>query len=114
MEGLDMPWFLLSLAIVAEVVATSFLRASEGFSRLTPSLVVIIGYAAAFYLLSLTLKSISVGVAYAIWSGAGIVLVAGIGWFAFGQKLDVPAVLGMGMIIAGVIVINVFSTTVAN
>jgi small multidrug resistance pump len=100
---------LLFLAIVAEVVATSFLKASEGFSRLLPSVIVVIGYAAAFFFLSLTLKSLSVGVAYAIWSGVGIVLIAAIGWLAFGQRLDVPAMLGMAMIIAGVVVINVFS-----
>lgn len=109
-----MPWLFLFLAILAEVVATSFLKASEGFSRLAPSIVVVIGYAAAFYLLSLTLRTLSIGVAYAIWSGVGIVLVAAIGWFAFGQKLDLPALLGMAMIIAGVVVINVFSTTVSS
>lgn len=104
-----MPWLLLFLAIVAEVVATSFLKASEGFTRLLPSVIVVTGYAAAFFFLSLTLKSLSVGVAYAIWSGVGIVLIAAIGWLAFGQKLDMPALLGMAMIIAGVVVINVFS-----
>lgn len=107
-----MTWVFLSLAIFAEVIATSFLKSSEGFSRLGPSIVVVLGYAAAFYLLSLTLKSIPVGVAYAVWSGVGIVLVAAIGWFVFGQRLDLPALLGMAMIIAGVIVINVFSSTV--
>src|SRR5690625_7490136 len=107
-----MPWIYLALAIVAEVIATSFLKTSAGFSRLAPSLVVIIGYGAAFYLLSLTLATIPVGVAYAIWSGVGIVLIAAIGWFAVVQHLDVAAVLGMGLIIAGVIVLNAFSNTV--
>jgi len=111
-QSAPMPWIYLALAIVAEVIATSFLKASAGFSRLAPSLVVIIGYGAAFYLLSLTLATIPVGVAYAIWSGVGIVLIAAIGWFAFGQHLDVAAVLGMGLIIAGVIVLNAFSNTV--
>lgn len=108
-----MPWLILGLAIVAEVIGTSFLKASDGFSRLVPSLIVIAGYGAAFFLLSLTLKSIPVGVAYAVWSGAGIALIAVIGWFAFDQRLDAPALFGMALIIAGVIVINVFSKSPA-
>lgn len=99
----------LAIAIVAEVIATSALKASEGFSKLGPSLVTAAGYAIAFYCLSVTVKSVPLGVAYAIWSGAGIVLITGIAWVAFGQKLDAAALAGMGLIVAGVLVINVFS-----
>lgn len=104
-----MNWIFLALAIVAEVVATSSLKASEGFSRLVPSLVVILGYGVAFYLLALALRTIPIGTAYAIWAGLGIVLVAAVGWLVFGQKLDGWAMLGMGLIVAGVLVINVLS-----
>lgn len=104
-----MNYLYLAIAIVAEVIATSALKASEGFTRLWPSLIVGIGYFVAFYFLSLTLRTITVGVAYAIWSGVGIVLVAIIGWLVLGQKLDAPAIGGMGLIIAGVVVINLFS-----
>ena len=106
-------WLFLSIAIVSEVIATSALKASEGFTRLWPSLIVITGYALAFYFLSLTLKAIPVGVAYAVWAGAGIALIALIGWLLFGQALDAPSVIGMGLIVAGVVVINVFSKTLA-
>jgi small multidrug resistance pump len=102
---------ILGAAIVSEVIATSALNASDGFTRLWPSVVTAIGYLISFYLLSLALKTISVGVAYAIWSGLGIVLIACIGWAVFGQKLDLPALLGMALIIAGVAVINLFSKT---
>lgn len=102
-------WLLLSLAIIAEVIGTSFLKSSEGFTKLWPSLVVVIGYGLAFYFLSLTLKNIPVGVAYAVWAGAGIVLIATAGWVFLGQKLNVPTMLGMGLIVAGVVVVNVFS-----
>ncbi|MBM6550867.1 DMT family transporter [Marinomonas ostreistagni] len=102
-------WIILFVAIVSEVIATSALKASDGFSKLGPSILVVVGYALAFYFLSLTLKVMSVGVAYAIWAGLGIVLTAIIGWFLFGQKLDVAALLGMGLILLGVIVINLFS-----
>jgi small multidrug resistance pump len=104
-------WVFLVLAIVAEVAGTSALRASEGFTRLVPSVVVVVGYIASFYFLSLTLKSIPVGVAYAVWSGVGIVLISLVGYFLFGQRLDAPAAAGMGLIALGVIVINVFSRT---
>ena len=100
---------ILGAAIVSEVIATSALKASDGFTRLWPSVVTAIGYLISFYLLSLALKAMSVGVAYAIWSGLGIVLIACIGWAVFGQKLDLPALLGMALIIAGVAVINLFS-----
>jgi len=102
-------WLFLAIAIVSETIATSALKSSEGFTRLWPSVLVVLGYALAFYFLSLTLKVIPVGIAYAVWSGVGIVLITAVGWFMFGQKLDMPALLGMALIIAGVIVMNVFS-----
>ncbi|MGE4371096.1 MAG: multidrug efflux SMR transporter [Burkholderiaceae bacterium] len=102
-------WVLLSFAIVAEVIATSALKMSDGFTRLGPSSVVVIGYGIAFVLLSFTLRTLPVGVAYAVWSGIGIALIALVGVFLFDQKLDTPALIGMGLIIAGVIVLNVFS-----
>ena len=102
-------WLFLMLAIGFEVFATSNLKLSEGFSKLTPSLFVVIGYAAAFYFLSLTLKTIPIGIAYAIWSGLGIVILSGVAWFAFGQKLDFWGMVGMALIVAGVIVINTLS-----
>lgn len=108
-----MNWIYLTIAICAEVIATSALKASEGFTRLAPSAVVVAGYAAAFYFLSLTLRAIPVGVAYAVWSGMGIVLISIIGALFFRQSLDVPAILGMALIVLGVVVIQVFSKTVA-
>lgn len=106
-----MSWFYLAVAIVAEIIATSLLKSSEGFTRLWPSLVVIVGYGCAFFFLSLTLRTIPVGVAYAIWSGAGIVLVTLIAWLIFGQTISLPDVVGIGLIIAGVIVLRLFSET---
>jgi small multidrug resistance pump len=103
----------LVIAILAEVIATSFLKASHGFTRLAPALVTIAGYAVAFFFLSLTLATLSTGIAYAIWSGVGIVLISLIGWVAFGQSLDLPAMLGIALIIAGVLVIHLFSKSVA-
>ena len=107
-------WGYLAIAIVSEVLATSALKASEGFTRPWPSLIVVVGYLVAFYCLSLTLRSLPVGVVYAIWSGLGIVLVSLIAWLLFGQKLDLPAIIGMGLIIAGVLVMNLFSRAVAH
>ncbi|KAB8305198.1 MULTISPECIES: SMR family transporter [Rahnella] len=107
-------YLLLGLAIIAEVIATSSLKSSEGFTRLWPSVVTLLGYTIAIFLLSLTLKTLPTGIAYAIWSGVGIVLVSAIGWFGYGQKLDTPAMIGLGLIIAGVIVVNVFSKSVAH
>ncbi len=105
-------WVILSAAIVAEVIATSALKASEGFSRPWPSVIVVLGYAAAFFLLSLTLRTIPVGVAYAIWSGAGVALITLLSWLLFGQTLDLGAVVGIVLIVAGVVVLNLFSSTV--
>jgi small multidrug resistance pump len=104
-------WIYLGVAIVSEVIGTSALNASAGFSRLWPSLIVVAGYAVAFYCLSLALKSIPVGIAYAIWSGVGVALIALVGWAIFGQALDAPAIIGIALIVAGVIVLNVFSRT---
>lgn len=107
-------WIFLSIAIVSEVIATSALKESAGFTRLWPSVVVVAGYAIAFYLLSLILETIPVGVAYAIWSGAGIALIALVAWVFFGQSLDVPAIIGLLLIIAGVVVLNLCSKTVSH
>lgn len=107
-------YLFLLLAIVFETIATSSLKASEQFTKLIPSLITVIGYIAAFYLLSLTLRSIPVGIAYAIWSGIGIVLVTIAGIVLFKQIPDLPAIIGLLLIIAGVIVINVFSKTTAH
>ena len=105
------PYAALGLAIVAEVIATSALKASAGFTRLWPSVIVVLGYSAAFYGLSLTLQSLSVGVAYAIWSGLGIVLITLAAWWLYGQTIDTAGLVGMGLILAGVVVLNVFSTS---
>lgn len=101
-----MSYLYLAIAIVAEVAATSALKATQGFTRPLPSLLVVIGYGVAFYCLALTLKDIPVGISYAIWSAAGIVLVAGLGWLFYGQALDRPALIGLGLIVAGVVVVN--------
>ena len=102
-------YLYLSVAIAAEVIATSALRAAEGFTVLWPSLIAVVGYVVAFYFLSLTLKTMPVGVAYAIWSGVGIVVVSIVALVLYKQVLDLPALLGMGLIMAGVVVINLFS-----
>ncbi len=102
-------YFLLLLAIVFEVIATNFLKQSDQFTRWLPAVVTVIGYAASFYLLSMVLRSIPMGIAYAIWSGVGIVLVALTGWLIHKQALDLPALIGIAMIIGGVLVINLFS-----
>lgn len=104
-------YLILGAAICSEVIATLSLKASEGFTRLVPSLAVVIGYALAFYFLSLTLKVIPVGIAYAVWSGIGVTLVALIGWLVFGQKLDLAAIIGICLIMAGVMVLNLLSNT---
>ncbi|MDJ0278627.1 SMR family transporter [Sphingomonas sp. 2R-10] len=104
----------LAIAIVAEVIATSTMRATQGFTKLVPSIVTVAGYAVAFYCLSLALRTMPTGVAYAIWSGVGIVLVASIAWGFQGQRLDLPAMLGMALILAGVVVMNLFSNSVSH
>ncbi len=109
-----MDYLYLCLAIIAEVIATSALKTSEEFSKFIPSIVVVAGYGAAFYFLSLVLKSIPIGIAYAIWAGMGIVLIAIIGAVFFKQIPDFPAIIGMGLIVSGVAVINIFSKTVGH
>ncbi|MBV7297086.1 DMT family transporter [Enterovibrio paralichthyis] len=106
-----MGYVYLTIAIIAEVIATGALKSSDGFTNLVPSIVVVIGYAVAFYFLSLVLKSIPIGVAYAIWAGLGMVLISIVGLVVFKQKLDIAAVVGVLLIISGVVVIQVFSTT---
>lgn len=104
-------WLYLTLAILSEVTATSFLKSSDSFTKLWPSVIVVVGYCLAFYFLSLTLDTIPIGVAYAIWSGVGIASLAVISVLFFDQKIDTAAVFGMGLIIAGVVVLRVFSET---
>ncbi len=104
-------WLILFIAIIAEVIATSALKSSEGFTKPIASIVVVLGYMIAFYCLSLTLKTIPVGIAYAIWSGVGIVLVTTIAWIVFDQKLDVWGIVGIALIMSGVLVLNLLSKT---
>ena len=104
-----MHWLYLSIAILAEVIATSSLKAAEGFTRLIPSLIVVFGYGTAFYFLSLTLRTMQVGTAYAIWSGVGTVIISIVAWLLYNQKLDAPSILGMALIISGVIIIKFLS-----
>lgn len=108
------PYVPLGIAIALEVVGTSLLQRSEQFTRLAPTLGMAVCYLASFYLLSVSLKVLPLGVAYAIWSACGVALVAMIGLVVFGQRLDLPAVLGLALIVAGVVVINVFSRTVGH
>lgn len=102
-------WIFLTLAIISEVIGTSFLKSTEGFTKLLPSIIVLVGYCAAFYFLSLTLDSIPIGMAYAIWSGVGIAAITVVSVVFFEQKLDFAAVVGMGLIIAGVVVLRLYS-----
>jgi small multidrug resistance pump len=104
-------YIFLIFAILTETIGTTALKASDGFTRFWPSVILVVAYAASFYLLALTLRTMPVGVAYAIWSGLGIVIIAVIGWFVFRQSLDLPAVIGMSMIIAGIVVMQMFSNT---
>ncbi|WP_188850333.1 SMR family transporter [Aureimonas glaciei] len=107
-------YLILAAAITAEVVATTALARSESFTRVGPSLVAILGYAVAFWLLSFPLRSMPTGVVYAVWSGLGIVLITLVAWLWSKQPLDLPAIVGLGLIMAGVIVVNVFSRTVGH
>lgn len=104
-----MHWINLAIAIVSEVIATSALKATDGFTRWIPSLIVAAGYASAFYFLTLTLRVIPLGIAYAVWSGVGIVLVALVGWAVYRQSLDLPSIVGIAFIITGVAILNLFS-----
>ncbi|MDI3510547.1 SMR family transporter [Hydrogenophaga sp.] len=103
------PWLTLAIAIVAEVIGTTALKASDGFTRLWPSAVVVVGYGVSFYCLSLVLRSIPVGITYAVWSGLGIVLISLVAFAVYGQRIDLAGLIGMGLIIAGVLVLNLFS-----
>lgn len=108
---LTQAYVYLGVAIVSEVIATTALKASDGFTQWVPGVITVVGYGIAFYCLALTLRVIPTGVAYAIWSGVGIVLISLAGWVLLRQSLDLPAIIGMGLIVAGVVVINVFSAT---
>jgi small multidrug resistance pump len=107
-----MQWLYLAIAIVSEVVATSALKASDGFSQLIPLLVVIVGYGLSFYFLALTLRTMPIGVAYAVWSGAGVVLLSLIGWTVYRQRLGVLEIIGIAFIVLGVLILNLFSRPV--
>ncbi|MDO9402916.1 MAG: SMR family transporter [Polaromonas sp.] len=107
-------YIALGIAIVCEVIATTALKSSESFTRLLPSAIAIVGYAAALYLLTIAMKTIPTGVTYAIWSGLGIVLISVAAFFIHQQKIDLAGLLGMGLIIAGVLVLNLFSKTSAH
>ncbi|PZR14045.1 MAG: QacE family quaternary ammonium compound efflux SMR transporter [Archangium gephyra] len=109
-----MRYLFLGIAIVSEVIATTFLKQSDGFSKLVPSVITVAGYATAFFFLSLTLKELPTGLVYAVWSGVGIVLISAVAWLVHGQKLDAPALVGMALIIAGVVLMNFFSKTSAH
>ncbi|KAF1004975.1 MAG: Multidrug transporter EmrE [Luteibacter sp.] len=109
-----MPYLYLAIAIVAEVIATSALKASDSFSRPLPTVLVVVGYGVAFWFLSLCLRSIPTGIAYAIWSGVGIVLISAVSWVWYRQALDLAALIGLGLIVAGVVVVNVFSKSVSH
>ena len=104
-----MHWLFLGLAVLFETIGTTALQASQQFTRAGPSAVVVVGYAISFYLLSITLKFMPVGVVYAMWSGLGICFIAMIGWLLFGQRLDPAAILGISLILAGILIINLFS-----
>lgn len=109
-----MAYFYLAIAIVSEVVGTAALKATEEFTRLIPSLIVVVSYASAFFFLNLTLRTIPVGIAYAVWAGCGIVLICVVSWVLYKQALDAPAVLGIGLIAAGVVIINAFSGSISH
>lgn len=106
-----MPYFILMLAVLAETIGTTALQASQQFSRPLPSVIVVVAYGAAFYLLAIALRTFPVGVAYAMWSGMGIVFIAVIGFAVFGQRLDMAAIIGIALIMSGIVVINLFSGT---
>ena len=107
-------WVYLGLAIFSEVVATASLKSTEGFTRFVPSIVVLIGYCSAFYFLSLTLDTIPIGVAYAVWSGVGVATITVVSYVLYGQKIDTTGIVGIGLIIAGVVVLRLFSESTAD
>ena len=107
-------WLILLVAILSETIATTALKASEGFTALIPSVLVVVGYCLSFYFLSLTLRSIPVGIAYAVWSGVGVALVTLFGFLVYNQKLDLPALLGILLIMSGVVVMFSFSDSMSH
>ena len=107
-------WLLLGLAITSEVIGTTFLKSSEGLTRLVPSVIVVASYVISFYLLSLVLKTMPIGIAYAIWAGVGVAAITLVGWWFFDNPLDGAAILGIVLIVAGVVVINSFSASVSS
>ncbi|MCL1992977.1 MAG: multidrug efflux SMR transporter [Spirochaetes bacterium] len=109
-----MNWLFLAIAIISESIATNSLKASIGFTRLVPSIIAIAGYISVLFFLSLSLRSIPVGVAYAIWSGVGIILIALVSWIYHKQILDTPAIIGIGFIIVGIVIMNVFSKNISH
>lgn len=109
-----MAYLYLVIAIVAEVIGTTALKQSDGFTRPVASVVTVFAYGVTFFFLSLTLRTMSTGVAYAIWSGVGLVLIAAVAWLFHGQKLDMAALVGMALIVAGVAVLNLFSTSISS
>lgn len=109
-----MAWIYLSIAILAEVIGTVALRYAAGFSKPLPVLIVVLGYGVAFFMLSKVVQLLPLAITYAIWAGVGIALISAIGWLALGQKLDLPALLGIGFIITGVVVINLFSKSISH
>ncbi|MBO6538632.1 MAG: multidrug efflux SMR transporter [Rhizobiaceae bacterium] len=109
-----MNYLYLGIAILFEVVATTALKQTDGFTRLVPSLLAVTGYAFAFYFLSLPMRTLPVGIIYALWSGIGMVFIAGIGWVLFHQSLDLAAIVGIALIISGVVVLNLFSKTLVH
>lgn len=109
-----MIYFILALSIVCEVVATTSLKASDGFTRLVPSAITVVFYSTAFYLLAIPMKQIPTGILYAIWSGAGVVLISLIGWLLQGQKIDLPGIIGIAFIVTGVLIINILSKSIAH
>jgi multidrug transporter EmrE-like cation transporter len=114
-RGVSMPAYaLLALAIISEVIGTTAMKASEGFTKLGPAIVVVLGFGVAFYCLSVVLDTIPVGTAYAVWAGGGIVLTAIASWIVFGQRPDAAGFVGMGLIVAGVLVLNLLSKTSAH
>ncbi len=113
-NSLAATYLFLVAAIIAEVIATSALAKTENFTRLLPSIITVAGYAISFWLLSYPIRVLPTGIVYAIWSGAGIVLITMVAWLVFDQKLDLPALIGLGLILSGVVIINVFSKSVGH
>lgn len=109
-----MHFLYLTISIIAEVIATSALKAADGFTNPIPSVIVVVGYAIAFYFLSITLRSMPVGIVYAIWSGVGVVLISLAGWLLYRQTIDVPAIIGLVLIVSGVMIINLFSSSIGH